>query len=192
MSDWLNPLRSQKAQAVDDHQHFVERGQRRKERHAEQLHDDHSMILNAVRNTEIETLLLQLAAQVVTGHPRYPNAYLHRTVDYGIEEELAYVKAYVDDPWQGYLWDAHGQRPIVRVLPAAPELPRGFYLTKICWHFHLFDSLASNYRVTHAVLTTLTPHGLEINAHGVRPLTHPAVQRALVQGIEHPWKIEMY
>ncbi len=192
MSDWLNPLRSQKAQAIHDHQRLVERGQRRQERYAEQLPGGHSMILNAMRNTEIEPLLLQLATQVVAGHPRYPNAYLHRTVDYGIEEELAYVKTYVDDPWQGYLWDAHGQYQIVRPLPAAPELPRGFYLTKIRWHFHLYDILKSDYRVTHAVLTMLTPHGLEINAHGVRPLTHPAVQRALVQGIEHPWKIEVY
>lgn len=188
MSDWLNLLRTHKAQAIDEQRHAIERSQRRKERQANKLRAEHAALLSVLRETAIETLLLQLAEQAVAGHPRYPTAYVHRTVEYGIEAELAYVDAFVNDPWQGYLWDACGAQKTVKLLPAQLELPRGFFLSKIRWHFHLYDMHASDYRIPHAMIAILTPQGLSINAHGVHPLNSAAAQRALVAGLKHPWK----
>jgi hypothetical protein len=192
MLDWLTQLRSRKTQAIDDQQRLIERGQRRSQLCIQQLHDGHTFILDTVQRTTLETLLLQIASEVVAGHPEYPNAYLHRVVSYHIEAALAYVNTYVDDPWQGYLWDAHGHHRVVRLLPAQPELPSGFYLTQVRWQLHLKDIVESDYRVTDALLVTITPHSLEVNAHGIQPLDCVTVQHALVRGIEHPSKINVY
>ena len=192
MSDWLRQLHTLKAQAVQERQQLLTRGQCCGQLHALQLHEGHVAILTVLQRTAFEDQLLEIACEIVAEHPEYPNAYVQRAVSYGIEETLAYVNIYVDDPWQGYLWDARGRHPLSPRLPACLTLPRGFYLSQIHWHFHLKDILEPTYRVTYALLATLTPCDLEVNAHPVQPLTYTTVQQTIARGIENPWKTNVY
>ncbi len=188
MPDWLNLLRAHKAQAIDEQQQSIKRSQHRQQREANKLPSGQAQLLATLQATAVETLLLQLAEHIVAGHPLYSTAYLQRKVEYSTSAELAYVDTFVNDPWQGRLWDARGQRSTVR-LPAQPHLPRGFFLAKIKWHFHLCEKRVLDYRIACLIVAELQPRQLTINGHDVHPLSCAAAQHALAHSLEHPWEI---
>ena len=192
MFDWLSLPFTHKVQAIDEQRRLIERSQSRRQHQAEQLHAGHIQILDAVQTTGVETLLRQLAETVIVHHPRYPTAHLHRKIEYQIEPELAYVDAFVNDPWQGCLWDARGPSKTIQLLPARPSLPRGFFITQVNWHFHLFEKLELDYRVAHVLIAIQTRQQLLINDHAVQPLDQAATQRALVKALNHPQTVKHF
>ncbi len=190
MLDWLNLPFTHKVQAIDEQRRLIEHSHSRRQHQAERLHAGHIQILDAVQTTGVETLLRQLADTAIAGHPRYPTAYLLRKIEYQIERDAAYVDDFVNDPWQGCLWDARGRSKTIQPLPAQPSLPRGFFITQVNWHFHLFEKIELDYRVAHVLIATQTQQHLLINEHAVQPLNQAAIQRALVKALDNPQTIK--
>jgi hypothetical protein len=193
MSDWLSDLRKTKQRAIETQKNRVLQEKREEQTRLKELRAGQDTITSILRETQIEKLLLQLAHEVVAGHPGFQYASLSRRVDYYIREDIPPQNKYEHEPYKsGYLWWAspprHRTLSDKQVTPLPRDLPTrdGYFLTLVSWDLILYESGDYEYFL-HA---NVTANGLAINAESVHPHTLENVQMCLAKGFENPGRMD--
>lgn len=185
MEDWLRELVDAKAAAIEGHEQAVQ----------VPIQTEHDRLIAVLKETNLESLLLALVREVVSGHPAFPKARLHRSVVLLRKMQgQGYSLLAASQPWSGWLWEA----PSVPLWsgsaqPISEALVRreGDLWKEVEWRLELETTGSKEGQVHQGILVCLTANALSINNAVVQPAGAENVKRALVKAFKNPitWRV---
>jgi hypothetical protein len=170
-TDWLAELRESKRQAIARAQSESAERHNASQTVEERLRAEQSRLATLIQDTQIEPLLQEFCAEILSGHPNFVGYFLSRTVrSRGLDSPIEYAES---APWTGPVEN--------NALSPDLGLENGRYVSAVDW------KLQSNYHSMHGhelkpfrIVIATTAAGIKLDGQSLAAPAAEIFKRALL------------